>query len=60
MRHPDQSGSQALRHWWFALLLTVVLVSTAVAATPQGSSLVDGAVSATGRYYEYLAVIFKW
>jgi hypothetical protein len=59
MRHPGQSGSEALRHWWFALLLTVVLVSTAVAATPQGSSLVDNAVSVAGSYYQYLAAIFR-
>ena len=59
MRHPAQSGSQAWRHWWFALLLTVILVSTAVAATPQGSSLVDNAVSVAGRYYYYLSAIFR-
>ena len=59
MRHPTQSGSQVLRHWWFALLLAVVLVSTAVAATPQGTSLVDNAVSVAGSYYYYLAAIFR-
>jgi hypothetical protein len=59
MRHPAQSGRQTLRHWWFALLLTVVLVSTAVAATPQGSSLVDNVVSAAGSYYLYLSAVFR-
>ena len=57
MRHPTQLGKQALRHWWFALLLAVILVSTAVAATPQGSYLVDNAVSTAGTYYYYLAAI---
>jgi hypothetical protein len=37
----------------------VVLVSTAVAATPQGSSLVDNAVSAAGIYYYYLSAVFR-
>ena len=59
MRHPALTGRQFLRHWWFALLLAVILVSTAVAATPQGSSLVDNAVSVAGSYYTYFAAIFR-
>ena len=59
MSRPIQSGSQFLQRWWFALLLAVVLVSTAVAATPQGSSLVDNVLSAAGSYYTYFAAIFR-
>ena len=59
MRHPTLTGRQFLRHWWFALLLAVILVGTAMAATPQGSSLIDSAVSAAGIYYTYFAAIFR-
>ena len=59
MKHPDLQGKRTLRGWLFALVLAVVLVSSAVAATPQGRSLVDNTVSATGGYYQYLSIIFK-
>lgn len=59
MKYPNLRGNPLLRRWWFALLLAVVLVSTAVAATPHGHTLVGSAVSDAGSYYQYLSIIFK-
>lgn len=52
-------GRHLLRYWWFAVVLAVALVATAVAATPYGHSVVDSAVSAAGGYYFYLSTVFK-
>ncbi|HEU5103977.1 MAG TPA: hypothetical protein VFU22_33405 [Roseiflexaceae bacterium] len=59
MAHPEGTGRQSVQQWWFAALLAILLLSTAVAATPQGYSLIDNAVSVAGSYYQYLAAVFK-
>ena len=59
MANPEQAPRRSLQQWWFAALLAIVLVSTAVAATPQGYGLLDNAVSAASSYYMYLAAALK-
>jgi hypothetical protein len=48
-----------LQRWWFTVLVTVALITIALLATPAGQTIASEVSQATGRYYRYLAIVFK-